>query len=52
MLSSQGNLSSLKGQKTLWVKEKLLVTMFSKGLFPRGIKRCYRVGMGLPFILT
>ena len=35
------------------VKEKLLITsnfsfsmMFSKGLFPRGIKRCHWVGMG------
>ena len=36
--------SSLNGQKTLWVKEKLLLTsnsllptVFSKGLFPRGV---------------
>ena len=24
-------------------------TVFSKGLFPRGVKRCYCVGMGKPF---
>ena len=39
--------------KTLWEKEKLLVqaispfpTMFSKGFFPRRVKRCHYVGMG------
>ena len=26
-------------------------TMFSKGLFPRGVKRCYCVGMGLSDII-
>ena len=38
---------------TLWEKEKLLVkaispfpTMFSKGFFPRKVKRCDCVGMG------
>ena len=37
----------------MWEKEKLLVqaiypfpTMFSKGFFPRCIKRCHCVGMG------
>ena len=39
--------------ETLWEKEKLLVqaissfpTMFSKGLFPRPVKKCHCVGMG------
>ena len=39
--------------KTLWEKEKLLVqaispfpTMFSKGFFPKSLKRCHCVGMG------
>ena len=31
----------------MWEKEKLLVTVFSKGLFPKGVKRCYCVGNGL-----
>ena len=42
-----------KRVETLWVKEKLLVTsnfsfapVFSKGLFPRGVKRSHCVGMG------
>ena len=25
-------------------------TVFSKGLFPRGVTRCHCVGMGLPFL--
>ena len=33
------------GRKHCGKKEKLLVT-FSKGLFPRGVKRCHCVGMG------
>ena len=40
-------------KKTLWEKEKLLVQaispfpkMFSKGFFPRRVRRCHCVGMG------
>ena len=50
---------SLIDKKTLWEKEKLLVlaispfpTMFSKGIFPRLVKRCHCVGMGKLFFIT
>ena len=43
-------------EKTLWEKEKLLEqaispfpTIFSKGFFPRPVKRCHCVGMGYSF---
>ena len=48
-------ISVLDRVENMWEKEKLLVqgispflALFSKGFFPRPIKRCHCVGMGKP----
>ena len=45
-LSKRVENKSVRKEEIAHYEQFLLFTVFSKGLFPRGVKRCHCVGMG------